>query len=393
MLPSAGRLAATGLALAAVVILALAALALAELDREAELHREVIDGMHAKDSLESLRTQLADLAHAARIVALTGEPAAAQLIERRAVEVEAELDYLAQHAARDGGAVVFSALKESAGALALVARSIAPLRRSHGPEPARAASGEAERAAEEAMSTLERILEARATRINERTLAQIRVGETLHAYVSWLLAGSVVVLIGLFLTYRWAASREREAQRRIEHMAHHDTVTGLPNRALLADRLEQEVARARRTEQGFALLMLDLDGFKEINDNWGHAAGDRVLALVGERSRLCVRASDTVGRLGGDEFMAILPEASREGALAVADKLLEAIARPYPLERAEARVSASVGLGFFPHDGADGESLQRAADTALYAAKRDGKNRVRVAAGAVPAPGPAPVAV
>jgi diguanylate cyclase (GGDEF)-like protein len=128
--------------------------------------------------------------------------------------------------------------------------------------------------------------------------------------------------------------------------------------------------------------MFDLDGFKEVNDRWGHAAGDRVLGQVGARARQGVRASDTVGRLGGDEFMAILPEASLAGALAVAEKLLESLALPYALERAEARVSASIGVSVFPEDGADGESLQRAADAALYVAKRDGKNRVRAASSA-----------
>jgi len=387
MLPSAGRLAASGLAIAALVIVTLAALALAELEREAELHREVIEGMQAKDSLEALRTQLSDLAHGARVVALTGDPVSAQLIERRAVELDAELEYLASHPTRDDATGVFASLRQASGALALGARSIAPLRAARGTAAAGASALEAERAAAEAMTALERMLETRATRINERTIAQLRVGENLRKYVAWLLAGSVIVLFGLFATYRWAAVRERAAQRRIEHLAHYDMVTGLPNRVLLADRLEQEVVRARRVRHGFALLMLDLDGFKEVNDRWGHAAGDRVLAQVGARARQGVRASDTVGRLGGDEFMAILPEASLAGALAVAEKLLESLALPYALERVEARVSASIGVSVFPEDGADGESLQRAADAALYAAKRDGKNRVCTAS-SVPADAP-----
>ena len=388
-MPSAGRLAAAGLAIAAAVILALAALALVELEREAELHRDVIASMQAKDSLEALRAQLTDLANAARIVALTGEPEAAQLIEHRAVEIEAELGYLAQNAARDVAPAAFEDLRQAATSLALRARSITAVRATQGSEAARTAASEARQAASEATIALERTLEARAGRINDRTLAQIRVGETLRTYVSWLLAGSVVVLVGLFAVYRWAEMRERDAQRRIEHLAHYDTVTGLPNRALLADRLEQEIARARRARQGFALLMFDLDGFKTVNDTWGHAAGDRVLAEVGERSRQSVRASDTVGRLGGDEFMAILPETSLAGALAVADKLLEALARPYPLGKDEARLSASVGVGVFPEDGVDGETLQRAADAALYAAKREGKNRIRAAAQAAAVVAPA----
>ena len=131
--------------------------------------------------------------------------------------------------------------------------------------------------------------------------------------------------------------REREAVRRIEYLAHYDTITGLPNRALLSDRLAQETARARRGSETFAVLMFDLDGFKAVNDTWGHAAGDRVLVQVGERVRRCVRASDTVGRLGGDEFLAILPQTSLEGAIGVAEKLREALAEPYPLDGATGR--------------------------------------------------------
>jgi diguanylate cyclase (GGDEF)-like protein len=376
-LPSAGRLAAAGLAIASIVIIALAVLARVELDHEAELHREVIDGARAKDSLEKLRAQLADLGHSARLVSVTGDPVAAQLIERRAVEMEAELEYLAGHMERDDPVAVFAALRQSSHALALGARSIAPLRAARGPAAAGSAALEAERASLEAMTALERMLDSRASRINDRTLAQIRTGETLRSYVSWLVAGSVLVLMGLFATYRWATLRERDAQRRIEHLAHYDVVTSLPNRALLADRLQQEISRARRARNGFALLMFDLDGFKLVNDAWGHAAGDLVLAQVGERARQVMRASDTVGRIGGDEFMAILPEASLSGALAVGEKLLEVMARPYALDKAEARLSTSVGIAIFPEDGVDGESLQRAADDALYQAKRAGKNRVR----------------
>jgi len=205
----------------------------------------------------------------------------------------------------------------------------------------------------------------------------------LRTYVSWLLAGSAVVLVGLFGFYRWAKTRERAAARRIEHLAHYDPLTDLPNRTLLADLLEREVARARRSERGFALLMFDLDGFKLVNDTWGHAAGDKLLAMVADRARGCMRASDMVGRLGGDEFLAILPEATHEGALQVAEKLREAMSAPYPLGRHTATLGASVGVSYFGEHGDDAESLQRSADMALYEAKRRGKNRVLEAAPAV----------
>ena len=381
-LPSAERLAASLLAFAAITILALALLATFELDREAELHRDLIAALQVKDSLEALRTQVTELAHAARLAALTDEPSAAQSIERRAVEIDAELDYLAQHPSRVDRPE-FDELARGARVLAINARSVAGRRLARGAPGARAALEEVERVAAETGTALERVLDVQASRLNERAISQIRVGETLRAYVAWLLAGSAVVLVGLFGFYRWVRARERLAAERIERLAHYDVVTGLPNRALLADRLEQEIARAQRTERGFALLMFDLDGFKQVNDTWGHAAGDAVLAMVGRRSRQSVRASDTVGRVGGDEFLAILPETSHAGAVQVAEKLREALGQPYLLGGPVANLGASVGVSFYGEHGVDAESLQRAADGALYEAKRRGKNRVLEAPGAL----------
>ena len=367
------------------MIVALAALALGELDREGDLHRDVIAGMHAKDSLEALRVDVAELGLAARIVALTGDAVAAQRIEARAVEAEAELAYLQQYVGRDDRVAGFDRLKQAIAALVLRARSVAALRGPRGSQAAIDAAAAAENAQREADAALTGLLSARTGQLNQRTLDQIRLGEILRAYVSWLLAGSIVVLLGLFATYRWAALRERDARRRIEHLAHYDMVTTLPNRVLLADRLAQEHARAVRSESGYAVLMIDLDGFKGVNDRWGHAAGDHVLALVAQRARNCVRASDTIGRLGGDEFMAILPEATSDGAIQVAEKIVRALAEPYAVEKSEARLGASVGVAHFPADGVDGEAVQRAADAALYRAKGEGKNRVRTASAGAPA--------
>jgi diguanylate cyclase (GGDEF)-like protein len=370
MIPSPERLAGSGLAIAAVTIVALAALALAEIDREIELNREAIAATHVKESLDTLRLEMAEIAQSARLAARARDRDAAQAVERRAVEIEAELEYLASNPRP----VRFELdeLTRAARLLVLSARSTA--------SSAREVTAELDRAAELAAANVERLLEMQAAAINERTVAQIGVGETLRGYVSWLLAGSAVVLVGLFGFYRRAKARERAVAERIERLAHYDVVTKLPNRVMLTDLLEREVARARRTERGFAVLMLDLDGFKQVNDSYGHAAGDRVLAIVGERAAKCVRASDTIGRLGGDEFLAILPEASREGALQVAEKLRDALSQPYPVGPKGVSVGASVGVSYFGAHGADAEAVQRAADAALYEAKRRGKNLVLEAA-------------
>jgi diguanylate cyclase len=239
---------------------------------------------------------------------------------------------------------------------------------------------------------LERTLEHHAARINKQTLTQLRVGDALRTLVGWSLAGSMLMLLVLFALYRAARRREAAALARIERMAHFDPVSGLPNRALLTDRLEREVARAHRNERPFALLSFDLDGFKTVNDTWGHAAGDRALRIVAERAQLAMRASDTVGRMGGDEFLALLPETALVGALHVAEKLRGLLSQPYPLEVAEATMSASIGVALFPAHGSDAEALHRAADEALYEAKREGKNRVCVASRGVPAEARPPAA-
>ena len=379
LLPSRARLAGTGLAIAAVTIIALAGMVLVDLQREASLHREVIDAQLDKDTLYSLRAHVQDLRAAARLGARTADPQTFLAIDRRAAQVDAELATLEHRAESGADLPLFASLAQACRLLVMHARSVAATHGPSTPAAAAALADEADRLATQSTAALDRSLEAQTLSISKRTLAQIAVEDRLRRYVTVLLVGSIAVLAGLFAGYRRVQRREREAQRRIEHLAHFDVVTGLPNRALLADRLAQEAARARRASRGFAVLLFDLDGFKEVNDTWGHAAGDRVLAIVAERARKCVRASDTVGRLGGDEFLAILPEVGLEGALVAAEKIRESMAQPCELGNASATIGASVGVSLFPEHGSDPESLQRAADAALYRAKREGKNRTVVA--------------
>ena len=372
------RLVASGLALAALTIVALAVLVMVELDRESKLHHDVIIQLEVSDKLEALRSDLQGLAHAARIGALTGTGASAALIASRSAEIESKLATIAGHPDQAQRVAALETLTRLTRLLVLNARSIPRLHASRGREAAEAAALESERMASDASLALDRMLDTQAARINRRSLDQIRVGESLRRYVAWSIAGAMALLAALFALYRGAKRREKEALRRIEHLAHHDTVTGLPNRALLNDRMEQEMARARRNERGFALLLFDLDGFKGVNDTLGHAAGDHALVQVAERVRGYMRASDTIGRLGGDEFLAILPETELEGALMVAEKLRDALQQAYRLGDSQATLSASFGVSLFPEHAQDCETLLRAADIALYQAKREGKNRVVV---------------
>ena len=167
------------------------------------------------------------------------------------------------------------------------------------------------------------------------------------------------------------------AEETIWHTAHHDFLTGLPNRRLFLDRLEQEVKHATRSSLPLALLFLDLDGFKEVNDSLGHEAGDRVLCDVAERLADCVREDDTIARLGGDEFTVILTAAKhRKDVERIAQTIIGAIAKPFQTDHHPVRISVSIGISFYPADAIDPLALLQAADKAMYAAKESEGNRI-----------------
>ncbi|CAN5439144.1 hypothetical protein BH11PSE9_BH11PSE9_05980 [soil metagenome] len=167
-----------------------------------------------------------------------------------------------------------------------------------------------------------------------------------------------------------------EAERIIWHQAHHDPLTSLPNRRLFMDRLRQEITRASQAHSCFAVMCIDLDGFKQVNDKFGHQAGDRVLEACATRLTDCLRRSDTAARLGGDEFTALLPHmTSMATAASLAQRVKERLSEPVPFGPHQLEVSASIGIGFFPVDATELDELLHKADQALYAAKQGGKNR------------------
>ncbi|MFC5480705.1 EAL and GGDEF domain-containing protein [Massilia suwonensis] len=167
----------------------------------------------------------------------------------------------------------------------------------------------------------------------------------------------------------------RQAEARVHHMAYHDSLTGLPNRALLADRLQQAIHAAQRNGTRLAVMFLDLDRFKNINDSLGHATGDYLLKEVAARLCHVVRASDTVARLGGDEFVVLVPGAgTQEECSQVGDKIIEALGAPVRFEGHSLHISPSIGICVYPDDGADVDLLMRHADAAMYQAKAAGRN-------------------
>ena len=173
------------------------------------------------------------------------------------------------------------------------------------------------------------------------------------------------------------AAEQVEAQAHIQRLAHYDSLTGLPNRSLLHDRCRLALAAAQRNGQSVALMFLDLDHFKNVNDSLGHRVGDEVLIELGVRLKAAVREQDTVSRLGGDEFILLLPDTDVQGAARVAEKLLQAALMPFQIEQHELTVTPSVGIAIYPKDGTDIDTLSKCADAAMYRAKGDGRNSYR----------------
>ncbi len=183
--------------------------------------------------------------------------------------------------------------------------------------------------------------------------------------------------IRLERTIRYALARQRQAER-LSHLAQYDELTGLANRSLFQDRLERALAWARRHQRLVAVMILDLNGFKAVNDRLGHLAGDRLLAIMAKRFAGRLRETDTVARLGGDEFAILIENLAKpEHAALVARKLLDAVAPPASVDDQEATVTASLGVALYPRDGESGAELIRQADRAMYRAKAEGGNLCR----------------
>src|ERR1035437_8565770 len=197
-------------------------------------------------------------------------------------------------------------------------------------------------------------------------------------------SGTVIGLVGI--------TREineiRETEVVLQHLATHDTLTDLPNRFLMIDRLNQLLARAKRSGTPFAVLYMDIDHFKDVNDSYGHEFGDLLLRAVAKRLTKSVRQSDTVARIGGDEFVIILETAHEiREAETVTLRVQSALATSFTLERRRVNATASIGMSFYPENGGDADTLLRAADYAMYLAKREGGNRHITCLPGVPHPG------
>lgn len=195
-----------------------------------------------------------------------------------------------------------------------------------------------------------------------------------EASLSRLVVDGEVILTAMVIDI----TNRKQAEEEVLRQATHDPLTGLANRTLFADRLEQTVEHARRTGQNFAVLFVDLDGFKEVNDSLGHHTGDLLLKEVSRRLTECVRESDSVARMGGDEFTLIVHDTASAGDVrTVCEKLCSALSEPFAVDGQTTAISCSIGATLFPNDAGDAEQLINHADAAMYSAKRAGKNAYR----------------
>ena len=163
-------------------------------------------------------------------------------------------------------------------------------------------------------------------------------------------------------------------EKELEKLALYDSLTSLPNRKLFIDRLEQQIISAARNKEDFAVLMLDLDRFKEINDTLGHSVGDILLAQLGPLLKNALRKNDTIARMGGDEFLILLPQVNQEKITTISNKILETLAKPMVVNEYVLDISASIGCAIYPYHGKDVKSLIKQADVAMYHAKRNQLN-------------------
>ena len=210
----------------------------------------------------------------------------------------------------------------------------------------------------------------------------IRGGESFYGVMEFFGQGPAELDPGLLRMMETTGSQigqfmgRKAAERNLQFVATHDALTGLPNRSLFGERLSQVLAQAQRYNRQLALLFIDLDGFKLVNDTLGHDAGDRLLREIAGRLRGCLREGDVTGRMGGDEFVVLIEQFSEVGQLeGVAEKIIETLSRPASIRGRECRVTASVGISMFPNDGRDSQALLQSADSAMYRAKERGKNR------------------
>lgn len=375
------NVALSALVFAVVAIAAVSTVAIVSADKLVAVNEKILQTQRIISSLEAIRFYSLALETGEQQYTITGNERDLGPYRLGNVEMEAELAYLAGK--RDENVHLAAAYPDLTSAVQKVIeseKSIVETRRTVGFEAVRKLIG----------SRLDEALHAKLLGILQKLLVQernaqdvletdqINYGAKVRRLIYALISSSAFILVFIYGTLHRLNIEQRAAQARFAHQATHDALTGLYNRHAVTEHISTRL-RDAETEAalgGFALLLLDLDGFKEINDQLGHDAGDELLRQCATRASRVLRDADYLARLGGDEFLIVIPQVSdRDTAALVAEKLITAIGEPYLLNGSTGAVTASIGIGMFPRDARDRESLMKCADLALYEAKDTGRNR------------------
>lgn len=376
-----------GVALAALIcavvaIAAVSAVAVISAENLISTNEKALRMQRTVSSLEAIRFHSFAIGGSEQNYIITGKDSELTPYRAGVVEVEAEIGYLAarrlEHPDLNDR---FDELQESARAFIGDARKIVDTRRSNGEQAATdmVKKHYSDGSREKLLKITYELLAGARKQLDAQEAEQMVYGDKVRRLIVALISTAAFILIFLYASVRRLSIAQRAAQARFAHQAMHDSLTGLRNRAAVMEHIDKKLADGEQEAAlgGFALLLLDLDGFKAINDNSGHDAGDALLRQVAARIEAALRDSDFVARLGGDEFLIVVPQVSDpETAARVGKKLVEVVGKPYALSGQQSRVTASIGISMFPADARDRETLMKCADLALYEAKRAGRDQL-----------------
>ena len=376
-----------GVALAALVfavvaISAVSAVALVSAENLITINEKALRMQRTISSLEAIRFHSFAVDSSEQSYIITGKERDLTPYRAGVVEIEAEVAYLADRRSEHPELKRrFAELQTLARNFVADERKIVETRRvvgeSFAREMVKKRFGDATH--DQLLRITYQLLVSARKQMDELEADQIAYGDKVRRLILALISSAGFILCFLYGSLHRLSVEQRAAQARFAHQAMHDSLTGLRNRPAVMDHIDGKIVNGELEASlgGFALLLLDLDGFKAINDNSGHDAGDELLKQVAIRVEAALRDSDFVARLGGDEFLVVVPQVSdHETAERVGKKIIDVIGAPYLLRGVASSVTVSIGISMFPRDARDRESLMKCADLALYAAKRTGKNRL-----------------
>jgi diguanylate cyclase (GGDEF)-like protein len=380
---SINQVALAALIVAVVAIATVSAVSITALKNLIGVNTEVLRMQRLISSVESIRFHAMAIDSSEQSYVITGSASDLGVYRSARVEMFGELEFLEQRKAElPALAERYLSLQKSIDALIVAEKRIVDAREKKGFEAARllVIEGRDEKAQRQVIANADFILLEARRNMDSLEMRQSQFADRVQRWIIALISSAALVLIFCHGVVRKLSLDQIAAREKIAYQAMHDSLTGLANRDAIIEHLDARLANGEteRALGGFALMLLDLDGFKAVNDELGHDAGDELLKIVAKRLVATLRDSDFIARLGGDEFLVVVPQVSdRDTAGLVADKLIRVLAEPYAINSKLARVSASIGVSLFPTNGSDREVLMKAADLAMYEAKRAGRNQAR----------------